>query len=81
MKVNSRYYGKPNYLLSACFQSLRETPNMDVSCKIFINIFVRKIRLIQPMVITLKGMGVNRVMVSFCRSKLFECKRQLYASI
>ena len=54
---------------------------MDVSCKIFINIFVRKIRLIQPMVITLKGMGVNRVMVSFCRSKLFECKRQLYASI
>ena len=44
---------------------------------------VRKIRLIQPMVLTLEngGGGVNRVMVSFCKFKLSECKRQLYASI
>ena len=42
---------------------------------------VRKIRLIQPMVITLEGGGVNRVMVTFCKFKLCEYKRQLYASI
>ena len=45
---------------------------------------VRKIRLIQLMVITLGrggGGGGNRVMVSFCKFKLCECKRQLYASI
>ena len=41
---------------------------------------VRKIGLIQLKVITLGG-GLNRVMVSFCKFKLCECKRQLYANI
>ena len=55
----------------------------------FSNVFVRKIRLIQPMVITLKegggrggeGGGVKRVMVSFFKFKLSECKKQIYANI
>ena len=44
---------------------------------------VRKFRLIQPMVITLKGGegGVNRVMISFCKFKLCEWRDKLYASI
>ena len=35
------------------------------------------------MVIILKGGGgvVNRVMVFFCKFKLYECKRQLYVNI
>ena len=51
--------------------------------------FIRKIKLIQPMVITLKegggrggeGGGVKRVMVSFFKFKLSECKKQIYANI
>ena len=41
---------------------------------------VRKIRLIQTYGNHLRG-GVNRVTVSFCKFKLCECKRQIYASI
>ena len=49
-----------------------------------INTIVKKNRLIQPMVITLEEGGggeVKRVMISFCKFKLCECKRQIYASI
>ena len=47
---------------------------------LLIIISVRKIRLIQTYGNHPRG-GVNRVMVSFCKFKLCECKRQLYASI
>ena len=45
------------------------------------NICVRKIRLIQPMVITLEEEGVKKVMIFFYKFKISKCKRQIYASI
>ena len=43
-KLNLRYWGKPNYLLSTCFQSLRWTPDMDISCKIFLNLLITYVK-------------------------------------
>ena len=42
---------------------------------------VRKIRLMQPMVITLEGEGGEKGDGFFFKFKLCECKRQLYANI
>ena len=69
------------------YQALVTTNQVPIMTNL--SYFIRKIRLIQPMVITLKegggrggeGGGVKRVMVSFFKFKLSECKKQIYANI